>query len=345
MPKYFMISNRNITGTTLGGNRASRVTYWLSDGPGPLTTLTSWGGKPVSQADFKKQVLAAAQAFPDLPPEAQEQQKHVTLFVHGYNNTWEDAVSRYQQISERLFEGNDSLGICILFTWPSKGRPEDYLADRSEAAQSAGDLASVLSDLFDFLSAIAVKTAAQSGSACRAKTSMIAHSMGNYVLQKAAQVAWTRKNQPLLVSLLNQLLMVAADVDNDLFKSGESVDKGDGDALANLTYRITALYTGLDQVLGLSSGLKHFGKRRLGRSGLDRTVREPDNVWDIDCTPFFQADQVGGFNAHGAYFDEPQTLDLMRQLLRGVDRSVLTVGKNLASSAPVQAVATTPRRS
>jgi hypothetical protein len=35
----------------------------------------------------------------------------------------------------------------------------------------------------------------------------------------------------------------------------------------------------------------------------------------------------------------------MRHLLRGVDRSVLTVGKNLLSSAPVQAVATTPRRS
>jgi len=42
--------------------------------------------------------------------------------------------------------------------------------------------------------------------------------MGNYVLQTAMQFAWTRKNQPLLVSLLNQLVIVAADVDNDLFK-------------------------------------------------------------------------------------------------------------------------------
>jgi esterase/lipase superfamily enzyme len=345
MPKYYMITNRNIAGTVLGGNRASKVTYWLSDGAGPLDTLDSWSGKPVTQAEFKKQVLAAAQAFPDLPPEAQEGQKHVTLFVHGYNNAWQDAVKRYQTIADALFGGEDSLGLCIFFTWPSKGSPAAYLADRSEAEQSAADLAGVLSDFYDYLSAIAVKTAADPANACRAKTSMIAHSMGNYVLQKAAQVAWTRKNQPLLVSLLNQLLMVAADVDNDLFKSGESVDKSDGDALANLTYRITALYSGLDQVLGLSAGLKHFGKRRLGRSGLDRTAREPDNVWDVDCSPFFQVDHVGGFDAHGAYFDEPQTLELMRQLLRGVDRSVLTVGKGLLSSAPVQAVATNPRRS
>jgi hypothetical protein len=51
----------------------------------------------------------------------------------------------------------------------------------------------------------------------------------------------------------------------------------------------------------------------------------------------FQADQVGGFNAHGAYFDEPHTLDLMRQLLRGVDRNALTAGKRLLSSAPPNA--------
>jgi hypothetical protein len=35
----------------------------------------------------------------------------------------------------------------------------------------------------------------------------------------------------------------------------------------------------------------------------------------------------------------------MRQLLRGVDRNVLTVGKGLVSSAPATAVATTPHRS
>lgn len=43
------------------------------------------------------------------------------------------------------------------------------------------------------------------------------------------------------MSLLNQLVMVAADVDNDLFACGESIDKSDGDAISNLTYRVTAL--------------------------------------------------------------------------------------------------------
>ena len=61
--------------------------------------------------------------------------------------------------------------------------------------------------------------------------------------------------------------MVAADVDNDIFRNGETVSHGDGEGLANLSYRITALYTGRDNVLGASAGLKHFGKHQLARSG------------------------------------------------------------------------------
>jgi esterase/lipase superfamily enzyme len=144
--------------------------------------------------------------------------------------------------------------------------------------------------------------------------------MGNFVLQNAMHTVWTRKNQPLLVSLVNQLLMVAADVDNDLFESGEATHDTDGDAIANLTYRVTALYTGRDPVLGLSAGLKHFGKRRLGRSGLDRTCPVPDNVWDVDCSTLIPPNAG---SIHSSYFDQPKTIALMRELLRGIDRQVL----------------------
>ena len=166
---------------------------------------------------------------------------------------------------------------------------------------------------------------------------MIAHSMGNYVLQKAMAAAWTRQNQPLLTVLLNQLLMIAADVDNDLFDAG-APDNGDGQAIVNLSYRITALYTGKDAVLGMSAGLKHFGTRRLGRSGLANQpplITQPpptDNVWDVDCSSFFAAD-VSGENIHGAYFVTDGTIELMRRVLRGIDRGVLkTTGATVGSA-------------
>ncbi len=105
-------------------------------------------------------------------------------------------------------------------------------------------------------------------------------------------------------------------------------DNNDGNAVANLTYRITALYSGRDSVLGASAGLKHFGMRRLGRSGLPNRppLADPssptDNVWDVDCSSFFPA-EVDGAGIHGAYFVHDGTINLMRHVLRGLDRGVL----------------------
>jgi hypothetical protein len=62
----------------------------------------------------------------------------------------------------------------------------------------------VLGQLYDWLLEKQVEGAENPKKACQAETSLIAHSMGAYVLQKAMQLAWTRKNQPLLVSLINR---------------------------------------------------------------------------------------------------------------------------------------------
>src|SRR4029077_15640830 len=103
-----------------------------------------------------------------------------------------------------------------------------------------------------------------------------------------------------------------------LFEPNAS-DGSDGNAVANLTYRISSLYSGRDAVLGASAGLKHFGTRRLGRSGL--AVRPPtgkDNVWDVDCSTLFPPD-TAGMDIHSAYFDNADALALMRDILRGID--------------------------
>ncbi|MBI2679921.1 MAG: alpha/beta hydrolase [Candidatus Solibacter usitatus] len=318
MAKYYMISNRVLQGGDLANIRGP-LSFRLNDTE-TLQDLASW--RTVSADDFKKEILTAADDFPDLTPEESQAQKHVTLFIHGFNNTWRDAVKRYQTIVNKLFKGKAGLGLCICFTWPSDGAALGYFPDRETARETAPDLADVLNHFYEWLLLKQKAAMKNPDKACKAKTSVIAHSMGNYVLQKAMQLTWTRQNQPLLVSLINQLLMVAADVDNDLFTDGGD-DQSDGIAIANLTYRVTALYTGRDETLGLSAGLKHFGKRRLGRSGLDRSEKIPeDNVWDIDCSKLIPAKAT---NIHSAYFEpsSPKTLALMDQLLRGVDRKLI----------------------
>jgi esterase/lipase superfamily enzyme len=324
MPKYWMITDRNIAADGFG-QRVAGLSYWTADND-DVDVFANWTRTRANE--FQRALVAAADRFPMITdPSRFEEQQHVTIFVHGYNNDWQAAARRYRSICGSLFSGDKSLGLCVLFTWPSFGSPIDYLPDRSEAREAAPDLADVLSALYDWLLDKQIDAAKSPEKACKAKTSLIAHSMGNYVLENAMQRAWTRKNRPLLVSLLSQLLMIAADVDNDLFKSGETVDGSNGDAIANLTYRVSVLYSGRDAVLGASAGLKHFGKRRLGRSGLDPNVPVPDNVCEFDCTSFLPEAVT---EVHSAYFDEPRTIELMRGILRGVDRKLLSAQIHLS---------------
>jgi esterase/lipase superfamily enzyme len=336
MPKYWMINDRDKGGVGTSPNKAG-VTYWVSDKE-PLNNIDNWTS--VTRKRFQDLLVAAANSFPALPPGENQNQSHVTILVHGYNESFDHSASFYQDLCSRLFDGPKSLGLCILYDWPSWGNILGYEPDRARARQCAENLTDILSALFDWLvgqQKAAIASGGDPEKACRAKLSVIAHSMGNYVVQKAMAAAWTRKNQPLLVSLINQLLMVAADVDNDLFDAGAQ-DNDDGAAVVNLTYRITALYSGRDEVLGASAGLKHFGTRRLGRSGLAHRpplVTQPpqtDNVWDVDCSSFFSSN-VSGIEIHGAYFVTDGTLELMRQILRGVDRGVLNATGTLTSKA------------
>jgi esterase/lipase superfamily enzyme len=326
----WLITNRNLTKTGFGIEFV-----WLHD----KLTANTWDWSAWSQVTkdaFKAALVTAADQFPPPLTTSLDQQKQVTLLIHGCNNAWDAAMRLHDRVERNLYSGANSLGELVSFDWPSKGSLLGYLPDRSEARQSAEDLSEVLSELYDWLSVKQAQAAKNPQDACKAKTSLIAHSMGNYVLECAMNYTWTQKNRPLLVSLLQEVLMVAADVDNDIFRSGETVEHGDGEGIANLCYRVTALYTGRDAVLGSSAGLKHFGKRRLGRSGLDRTCPVPDNVWDVDCSALLNP-KVDGMAIHGEYFaDGEKAYGLMREILLGVDRSVLIAEGQVPAANPRQ---------
>ena len=343
MPKYWKISNRSLESGIPSSGSKGGITYWVSDG-GPLDQPESWTKASANQ--FKTLLLGAVDQFPNLEHGNHENQSQVALFVHGYNVDWKDAARRYEKLCGDLFNGGQNLGICVSFDWPSCGSILGYLPDRAHARECAADLADVLSDLFEILRERQLAVENDTADACKAKVALIGHSMGNYLTQKALSTVWTRKNQPLSVSLINQLVMVAADVDNDLFEPTGS-DSTDGNAVANLSYRVTALYSGRDAVLGASAGLKHFGTRRLGRSGLSgrppgagNPSTEKDNVWDLDCSSFFPGN-VDGMAIHSAYFETSEVILLMADLLRGIDRSVLTtLGRTTGSAWPPASINT-----
>lgn len=312
-----MITNRNLDGNGLGRKRDA-LRCFVSDKT-KLDTLKNW--TEISREEFRDRLIQIAGTFPQVGDGVNEKQGHVSFFVHGYNNSWAEGVARYRKLQRDLYSGPGSLGQLVLFTWPSNGSTFGYLPDREDARASGPDLADVFVDLHDHLTKMQRAAAIAGAAACRAKISVIAHSMGNYVLQKSLAVASKKLNNPQLITLIHQVAMVAADVDNDIFQEDQPVD-ADGSLMANLVYRIGALYTGRDEVLGASAGLKHFGKRRLGRSGLAKRDAVYDNVFDLDVTSAIPS-KAG--NIHSAVFEHAATLEILRLVLIGRDRGLIVV--------------------
>jgi len=322
----YMATNRTVSKTGLGEDRADKLSFFECAADADVSDFGSW--TKLEPDDFVKRLRTIASTFPPTPAQtaadagkpvlADEDhplQRHLSLFVHGFNNSWQNAVLRYAQIKRELYDKRD-LGALVLYTWPSNGTAAGYLPDREDARASGEQTSELFTKLHDIVlgnEQVAVETD-DPMKRCRAKISIIAHSMGNYVVQKGLAVAARRLNSPQLITLIHQLAMVAADVDNDLFQRDQP-DSSDGSLMANLCYRIGALYTGLDNVLGASAGLKHFGKRRLGRSGLADRDNVYDNVFAEDVS-----DLIIRKNIHSAVFDSPKAMDFLEGVLRGIDR-------------------------
>jgi len=231
-----MMTNRNIKNADEFGIDVADMTFWQHKS-GSLKKLSSW--TELKQDAFIDLLKDIGASFPPIPEERNEEQKHISVFVHGFNVGWTDSVSRYDQIKTDMYDKND-LGALVLFSWPSNGSVAGYLPDREDARTSAPAFAAVLADLYDHLTAMQKVAANQDDrtKCCKAKISIIAHSMGNFVTQKALAIAAKQLNNPQLITLVTQLAMVAADVDNDIFQEDKPLDS-DGSLMANLCYRIS----------------------------------------------------------------------------------------------------------
>ncbi len=120
-------------------------------------------------------------------------QERPTIFVHGFNNSFEAAVLRAAQIGYDLRIGQ---GIG-LFSWPSKGKAKAYSADEATVEVSKYYLA-------DFIEKFVAN-------ALDGTINVIAHSMGCRCLLGALEVL--SNGRPHVLKSINQTILAAADVD------------------------------------------------------------------------------------------------------------------------------------
>ncbi|WP_245480749.1 MULTISPECIES: alpha/beta hydrolase [unclassified Mesorhizobium] len=213
--------------------------------------------------------------------------RQLLIFVHGFNNTYADAVFRFAQIVHDT--GTDAAP--ILFTWPSRGDPFDYLYDRESTNYSRR----ALEDL--------ILQATRSPDV--ADVTILAHSMGAWLTAEALRdIAMRDQTIPAKV---RNVLFASPDIDIDVFRR-QFIEMG------ATRPRFTIFTSTNDKALQVSR-LLSGGVRRVGGTDLRpyASVLEELGVSVIDTSDITPRDPLG----HNAFADTPGIVRLLGRRLAG----------------------------
>ena len=141
--------------------------------------------------------LSRLEAAPSLRRTAtRARKKHVLVFVHGFNNRFEDAVFRFAQI----VHDSEADVVPVLFTWPSRGSVLAYGYDRESTNYSRNGFEDVL------------RTLAKNPGV--GEITILAHSMGNWLTLESLRQMAIREGS--VDARIRNVLLAAPDVDVDL---------------------------------------------------------------------------------------------------------------------------------
>src|SRR5215475_2587093 len=202
---------------------------WPGGAPDPRVSFATIDQAALTDAEFRKAVAR--------PPQSSRQgTKHnVVIFVHGYNNNFQESLYRLAQIdADAGFNG-----IPILFAWPSQGDVAGYGADKEAAAYSRDHLIELLT---------MVTSSSQVG-----EIMVVAHSMGCMVTAEALRELRTSRRDRV-IARLGRIVLAAPDIDVDVFQSQVQ-------AIGPLNPPLTVLVSKDDAALRLSSFVAGSGLR------------------------------------------------------------------------------------
>jgi len=195
-----------------------------------------------SNGDFSP---AAKQAIVSGPP-------HLVISVHGFQYLFWESVARAEYLSRWFAEGNyPNDNTLVMFGWPSAGDLTEYERDYRNAGESGPALAQVL----EVLGPLIADFRTHHGSAAR--VTLLAHSMGNHVVDAAFATLTATTGLSY-----DRILLVAADESrNELATAGKLAL---GLAIAD---RVYVYYNNQDIPLAISGPVYHDFVIRLGIDG------------------------------------------------------------------------------
>ena len=125
--------------------------------------------------------------------------RDVMLFIHGYNTRFVEGLYRFTQI----IHDSKTPVVPVLFTWASRGQLQGYVYDLNSAA--------IARDSLEQTFRLLEKSNADD-------ISILAHSMGNYLLMETARQI-PEADRQRFNRKVNSVVLAAPDIDIDLFKS------------------------------------------------------------------------------------------------------------------------------
>jgi esterase/lipase superfamily enzyme len=247
------------------------------------------------------------------------------VFVHGYNVSFEEALTSAAAIQTTLRTGR-GLNV-VVFTWPSDGSMLPFLAykrDRSDAAASGPAFARALLKLEEFLMAV------RRGAECGARLHLLCHSMGNYVLRHGIQEA--RRHAGGLPRLFDTILLMAADEDHDAFEHDHKLAP-----LPDMGASAHVYFNSGDTALVISDRTK-ANPARLGSRGPRCPLSVPGNVTLVDAS-----EVVGGLVEHSYFLDSPVVVRDVRAVLSGTASDQIAGRRYVAAQNRFVLARTVPR--
>lgn len=234
--------------------------------------------------------------------------RQVIIFVHGFNNTYADAVFRFAQITHDAKIN----AAPILFTWPSRASVVDYLYDRESTTYSRR----ALEDLV-----IQVAKSPDVG-----EITILAHSMGAWLTMEALRGVSMRERA--VPTKIGNVVLASPDIDVDVFRRqmiemgprrpGFTIFASTADKALDISRRISG---GVNRVGGAAPAPYAGILKQLGITVIDTStsdLREP----------------LG----HNAFADTPEIIALLGQRLSG--QSLTSGQTGLADQVGIVAVGT-----
>jgi esterase/lipase superfamily enzyme len=241
--------------------------------PDPLTDYVTtealvYDGAPAFRSDLARALAAQPR-----------RQREVTVFTHGFNNTFAEGLYRVAQMAHDL----ELNGVQVHYSWPSRGKSLAYVHDRDSALFARDGLERLLNEV---------------AAAGADRILIVGHSMGAALTMETLRQMAIR-GETRVRSRISGVLLLSPDIEVDVFRSQAR-------SIGRLPQPFIVFTSERDKALALSARLTGMRQERLGN------IKNVIRISDLEVTLI----DVAAFSVGAGHFNVSESPALIKILSR-----------------------------